>query len=150
NSLESAINKVLGFDLANNLALAIALSKAMRVNMQGPLGFREYWSFALFCAVLVEALVHMMPVAKRPFPGQAYLAGLLHNFGLLLLAQIFPAHFDLLRRYVMANPGVQLRLIEEYVLGVSHDQVGAWILKAWELPEEVITAAKFHHEEEFS
>lgn len=149
NSLESAIIKVLGFDLVMNLALGIVLGRAMRVPVEGPMGLREYWRFALCCSALVETLVNMMPNEKRPIPGLAYLAGLLHNFGHLLLAQIFPPHFELLNRYVLTNPHVAPRLVEHYVLGVGHDQIGAWLLEAWELPPEVIAAVKFHHQEEY-
>lgn len=149
NSLEGAIIKVLGFDLVMNLALTIVLGKAMRVPVEGPMGLREYWRFALCCAAVVETLVNLMPTEKRPIPGLAYLAGLLHNFGHLLLAQVFPPHFELLNRYALTNPKVNLRLIEHYVLGVGHDEIGAWLLEAWELPPEVIAAVKFHHQEEY-
>lgn len=149
NSLESAIIKVLGFDLVMNLALGIVLGKAMRVPVDGPMGLREYWRFALCCSAVVDTLINLMPTEKRPIPGLAYLAGLLHNFGHLLLAQVFPPHFELLNRYVMVNPKVHLRLIEHYVLGVGHDEIGAWLLEAWDLPPEVITAVRSHHQEEY-
>jgi HD-like signal output (HDOD) protein/prolyl-tRNA editing enzyme YbaK/EbsC (Cys-tRNA(Pro) deacylase) len=150
SSIECAIVKVLGFDLVMNLALGIVLGRSMHVPVQGPLGLSEYWRFSICTAALVETLVNLMPIQHRPIPGIAYLAGLLHNFGILLLAQVFPPHYQLLNRYVLANPHINLTTIENYVLGVGHDQIGAWLMKAWHLPPEVIAAAKFHHHEEYT
>ncbi len=150
NSIESAIVKVLGFDLVMNLALGIVLGRSMQVSPDGPLGLREYWRFAICCAALVETLVKLMPVQKRPILGLAYLGGLLHNFGHLLLAQVFPPHFQLLNRYVVANPDVNIRQIEHYVLGAGHDLIGAWLMQSWQLPPEIIIAVRFHHQENYS
>jgi HD-like signal output (HDOD) protein len=35
------------------------------------------------------------------------------------------------------------------VLGVTHDQIGAWLLEAWGLPEELILAVRHHHDEDY-
>ena len=45
-----------------------------------------------------------MPRAQRPEAGLTYLAGLLHNFGYLLLAHVFPPHFSLICRHLEVNP----------------------------------------------
>ncbi len=150
NSVEDAIVKVLGFDLVMNLALGIILGRAMKVDIEGPLGLRAYWQFAILCAALVENIVKMISPLKRPVMGLAYLGGLLQNFGHLLLAQVFPPHFDLLTQYVNANPKTSIKQIESYVLGIGHDDIGAWMMQSWQLPPEVITAIRYHHDEHYS
>jgi HD-like signal output (HDOD) protein len=79
-----------------------------------------------------------------------YLSGLLHNFGHLLLGHVFPPQFFLVNRYVAANPSVQVDAIERHVLGVSHEEIGAWLMQAWHMPDELITVVRWHHQEEFS
>lgn len=148
-SLEDAIVKVLGFDLVMNLALGIILGRTMQVKAQGPLGLRAYWQFAIVCAALVETIVKLTPKAIRPVPGLAYLGGLLHNFGHLLLAQVFAPHFELLSQYVTVNPQANIKAIENYVLGVGHDEIGAWMMQSWQLPQEVIAAIAHHHDEAY-
>ncbi|MBS0285764.1 MAG: HDOD domain-containing protein [Proteobacteria bacterium] len=148
-SLEEAIVKVLGFDLVMNLALGIILGRTMQVKVQGPLGLRAYWEFAITCAALVETIVKLIPPASRPLPGLAYLGGLLHNFGHLLLAQVFPPYFELLSQYVQVNPHANIKAIENYVLGIGHDEIGAWLMQSWHLPPEVIAAISHHHDEEY-
>lgn len=149
-SVECAIVKVLGFDLVMNLALAIAIGKSIKAPLEGPLGLKAFWLFSVFCGVLVEQLVHSMPVDKRPFRGLAYLSGLLHNFGHLVLAQVFPPQYFLLNRYIEANPDISWCEIEHYVLGVGHEQIGAWLMNAWHMPEELIFCVRRHHQEEYA
>ena len=67
-------------------------------------GFTPYWQQAVFTASAVEALVGAIPAKDRPSMGLAYLSGLLHNFGYLILAQVFPPHFSNVCRYQEANP----------------------------------------------
>ncbi len=148
-SIECAIVKVLGFDLVMNLALGIVVGKAMRVPTEGPLGLKEYWKFSLFTACIIEKLVKQMPASTRPPRGLAYLAGLLHNFGHLILGEVFPPQFFILNRYVSVNPHFSISSIEQHVLGVRHEQIGAWLMQAWHMPKEIIAAVKWHHQGEF-
>jgi len=147
--LKGAIARVLGFDFVLNLALGITVGKSLRVPADGPLGLDAFWRHSVHSAALVERLSQLMPADKRPSRGTAYLAGLLHNMGTLLLGHAFQAEFFLLNRYLDANPGVPVETIEKYVLGVGHDQIGAWLLAAWGLPEELVTAARHHHDEHY-
>lgn len=149
-SVEDAIIKVLGFDLVMNLALGIAIGRAMVIPVAGPLGLRSYWQHSVYTAALVEALVNQIPVSVRPIRGLAYLSGLLHNFGYLLLGQIFLPQFQLLSKYVILNPGIEIRKIEQHVLEVGHEQIGSWLMQAWNMPEELITAVRLHHDEEYT
>lgn len=149
-SLEMAIMRVLGFEMVLNLALGIVVGRALKVPRDGPLGLRAFWTHSIMCAVLAERLCQRMPAKYRPQRGMVYLSGLLHNFGHLLLGHVFPPQFFLVNRYVAANPAVQVDAIERHVLGVSHEEIGAWLMQAWHMPEELITAVRWHHQEEFS
>lgn len=149
DSVECAIVRVLGFDLVLNLALGLALNRSMKVPMDGPLGLKAYWKFSIYTAALVDQIILQMPIEKRPLRGLAYLAGLLHNFGHLVLAELFPPQHYLLNRYLAVNPDVCMTEIEQHVLGVTHTHIGAWLLQNWGLPKEIIAAVKWHHQEEY-
>lgn len=149
-SIEMAIMRVLGFDVVMNLALGITVGRSLRVPREGPLGLKAFWHHAVLCAVLAERLSLRLPASIRPPRGLVYLSGLLHNFGHLLLGHVFPPQFFLVNRYVAANPQLPIDDIERHVLGVSHEEIGAWLMQAWHMPEELITAVRWHHQEEFS
>lgn len=147
--LKGAIARVLGFDFVLNLALGITVGKSLRIPVDGPLGLEAFWRHSIYSAALVEKLSTLMPADIRPKRGTAYLAGLLHNMGVLLLGHAFQAEFFLLNHYLAANPDVPVETVEKYLLGVGHDQIGAWLLAAWGLPEELVTAARHHHDEHY-
>lgn len=147
--LKGAIARVLGFDFVLNLALGISVGKSLRIPAEGPLGLDAFWRHSVYSAALVERLSMLMPERNRPRRGTAYLAGLLHNMGSLLLGHAFQSEFFLLNRYLAANPDVPVETVEKYLLGVGHDQIGAWLLSAWGLPEELVCAARHHHNEDY-
>ena len=149
DSVETAVARVLGFELVMNLALGISIGKSLKVPMDGPLGVREFWKQAIYCANLSEKLCRAMPVKQRPERGLIYLSGLLHNFGHLLLGHIFPPQFNLINTTILANPQIAVEDIEFYVLGVTHEEIGAWLMQNWHMPDELIVAVHRHHQEEF-
>lgn len=147
NNLQTAIARVLGFDYVMNLALGFSIGKALRVPKDGPFGMDAFWQHSVCCARLVEVLSQYLPRAQRPPRGTAYLAGLLQNLGRLVLGHTFEAEFFLLNRFAEANPEMPSCELERQVLGVTHDQIGAWLMEAWGLPAELVTAVRYHHDE---
>jgi HD-like signal output (HDOD) protein len=87
-----------------------------------------------------------MPRAQRPEAGLTYLAGLLHNFGYLVLAHVFPPHFSLICRHLEVNPHVPHSYIEQHLLGISREQIGAWLMRYWDMPEELVSSLRFQHD----
>ncbi|MCF6193226.1 MAG: HDOD domain-containing protein [Kangiellaceae bacterium] len=149
DSIDTAIARVLGFELVMNLALGISIGKSLNVPKEGPLGVNAFWRQSIYTANLAEKLCRAMPIKQRPERGLIYLAGLLHNFGHLLLGHIFPPQFKLVNQSILANPHVSVEDIEHYILGVGHEEIGAWLMQNWHMPEELIVAVHRHHQEEF-
>ena len=75
---------------------------------------------------------------------EAFTAGMLHDIGLLILASRFPEDYvkvlDLTR-----NSGGDLEAAEQHIFGVTHGEVGAYLLALWGLPAAVAEAAAYHH-----
>lgn len=145
-SIEDAIIRVLGFDLVVNLALGIAMGKTLDLPEDVPRNATPYWLQAVYTATLSERLAKQMEPDVRPKPGLAYLTGLLHSFGYVILAHLFPPHFSLLSRYIEANPNIRLDYIEKHILHVTREQIGAWLMECWSLPEEVCNGVRYLNE----
>lgn len=145
-SVEDAIVRVLGFDLVINLALGLALGKTLSLPQDHPQQTTPYWQQSIYTAAVIEGLTRAMPRAERPEAGLTYLAGLLHNFGYLLLAHVFPPHFSLICRHLEVNPHLCHTYVEQHLLGISREQIGAWLMKLWDMPEELCTALRFQHD----
>lgn len=148
-SVHDAISRVLGFDLVSNLAVGMALGNALSMPKDFPDGFTPYWLQSVYCSTLVEALVRLIPAKKRPSQGYVCLSGLLHNFGYLVLAHIFPPHFSAICRHVEANPAISHVAIDHLLLGVTREQISAWLLQFWGIPAEVYLGIRFQHEAKY-
>lgn len=148
-SIDDAIIKVLGYDLVMNIALGIAIGQVMRVPTEGPLGLKAHWMHALYSATLIEGLLKLLPAEVRPYRGLAYLCGLLHNFGFLLLGQTFQPQFHLLNHTVAVNPEVHILTIEHRLFSVDHQQIGGWLMENWHMPEELQVVVNEHHNEKY-
>ncbi len=149
-SVHDAVARVLGFEVVLNLALGLALGKSLKAPKDNPRGFTQYWQQAVYCATAVESLVGCIPSAHRPEIGIAYLTGLLHNFGHLLMAEIFTPYFSQYCRYQEANPFVSYTLIERFLLGITRDQMAGWLLRLWSMPEEVCTGLRYQNEADYT
>jgi HD-like signal output (HDOD) protein len=75
----------------------------------------------------------------------AFLAGLLHDVGKLLLLQSGEFSYDATPREALER-GNRLHLLEEEALGYDHAVLGGLALALWDLPKPVAEAVAWHHE----
>jgi len=95
---------------------------------------------------VARAAQHIARAAKadRHVQAQAFLAGLLHDFGILVLASHNPTEYHRIisKASLMEQP---VYAIEKLELGVTHAEAGAYLLGLWSLPPRVVEAVLFHH-----
>lgn len=144
-SVRDAIARVLGFELVANIAVGISLGTTFKVPAEGPIGLNAFWRHAVYTSALAERLCKAVARDRQVRPGTAYLAGLLHDFGYLVLGHVLPKAFESLNQSIAANPAINVTLIESMLLGMSHTEIGARLLQLWKLPEEAVTTARYHH-----
>lgn len=149
-SVHDAIIRVLGFDMVLNLALGLALGKSISKQSMNNEQLNDYWYQAVCTAAAVEGLVTSIPREHRPGFGMAYLSGLLHNFGQLIVAEVFPPYFANIDRHRRANAHLDQAQIEQSLIGVSNCQICAWLLKAWNMPDEVVNGVRYQNDPEFN
>lgn len=150
NSVQEAVTRVLGFDRVAHIALGIA-SVRVEVPRQGMLGMDQFWRHSLYNAFVCQRMAPKCHSDK----GLAYLCGLLHNFGLLLVGHLFAQEFDELNALREANPDASMHSLEQQVFGASNDQqmlavghgaIGGILHRLWELPDPVVKAAGMHQQ----
>ena len=87
-------------------------------------------------------------IAKKHLPKKyledAYIAGMLHDIGRILLLGINP---ELIRKInlVCQQKGIPVRIIEDITSGYNHALIGSMIAKKWNFPENFIYAIEYHH-----
>jgi len=148
DSLSSAIN-LIGFNNALNFSLGISSANQFQVPMSGTIGMRGFWQHAIYSAHLMQLLANKIPLENPPLPGIAYLAGLLHNFGFILLGHSFPMEFDELNQALSRNDADNVLTIERALLGVHHYELAVWLMRKWGLQKEIMASVFEHHNESY-
>ncbi|QEM67639.1 HDOD domain-containing protein [Geobacter sp. FeAm09] len=132
---------VLGTRLMRTLASCLAIQSVfartagdMRYDLTG------FWGHALRVGELASAIAARV---GYPDPGEAYLAGLMHDIGqLLLLGGVGDSYGVLLGR---SDDERALQANECTLLGTDHSAVGAWLVDQWNLSSFMADAVLFHH-----
>jgi putative nucleotidyltransferase with HDIG domain len=83
-------------------------------------------------------------VSDRHDAEQAFTAGMLHDVGKLLLATHRPDELSLLLA-ASRESGLPLHTLEHQRNGVTHAEIGAYLLTLWGLPHTIVDAVTHHH-----
>ncbi len=144
-SVERAV-VVLGFPAVRSIAMAAGCFRLRR--MGGSVG--GVTPEALLSHGLAVALAsrHLARTRQGLCREEAFMAGLLHDFGLLLEMHGSPADFATLAADMpigeAATPSSWLAM-ETALFGAAHGESAAGVFAEWQLPERIVGAIACHH-----
>jgi len=120
---------VLGFAAVKNIAIAASLARMFRVNAL-PGGFepRELWTHAIGVATASRQIAGKVHAVD---PSDAFLAGLMHDIGLIVEMQSCRDQFVALLAEVNANPALPFREAELRNIGATHEAVELQRVSGW-------------------
>lgn len=141
SSVRHAIS-LLGVNKLRNAVLGMSIARVWnRVKMPANWSMMRFNMHSAAVAILSDLLAQRVQVE---YPEGAFVAGLLHDAGRLLIAMALPQeHARILERY--ATGGLTMIECEKEVLGFTHAELSAEALKYWKLPEEIQNAVRDHH-----
>lgn len=102
--------------------------------------YKAYWRWSLFCATAAETVAKACNYSD---PGNAFSSGLLHDLGRLVFAEIVPERYAEIDQKL---PDSELIAVEERTFGVGHAELGYLLAREWNLPGDIMTAMRFHHQ----
>jgi HD-like signal output (HDOD) protein len=144
-SLDLAV-ALLGFKIVRNIVVTATLLEAFSDVASGvPVRPEEFWKHSMRAAVAGKMIHTRILKADKSTADDAYIAGLLHDLGkLVLLDGTRRAYFDLVQGALAA--GCPLVTREDDSLGFNHTDVGALLATRWNLPATVVAAIQGHHQ----
>ncbi len=117
----------LGFNTIKNLALSIAAIGMLPKSNEAGFDGQQYLLHSLATAAIAKQLALKVDDAD---PQDCFIAGLLHDFGKVVLAQFMPKEFRAALQGSQEH-GISLHLALRSVLGVDHAVVGAMLVEKW-------------------
>ncbi len=131
---------VLGNRKIRGIVIAASLGGILYRSPQG----RLLWQHALGVGLAARELCGRLPVTVDA--EEAFVAGLLHDIGKGLFDYQHPELFVQAASLASADPDLTTIEAERQVLGVDHVEIGGRVADAWNLPESIAGAIRFHHE----
>ena len=133
---------ILGMNEVNNMVTTVSVF-SLFPEQPGETFFdlKSFWRHSAACAELTVGLFEGL---KMICPSSAYIAGLLHDIGKLVLNQYFREYFVTCMNYAREHQ-ITLAGAEVKLIGVDHGHVGSWLSKRWNIPEEINQAIAQHH-----
>lgn len=128
---------LLGFDVVKTLVLSASVLDILELMNRYLSGL---WEHSLATARVANALGERL---KLPNPEEIAVSGLLHDLGKVVIAQKFPAEHREIRAMVEAQNCLQIEA-ERAILGVTHPEIGMWLLKRWGLPAKLVNPIAYH------
>jgi HD-like signal output (HDOD) protein len=145
SSLPLAVARV-GFNEVRNIVTAISLIKQFS-KKSSLLDYRAFWRHSLSAAYLTQKIAMVSCTDISPEDRQfSFVAGLLHDIGILMYDQFFHKEFEEIKLYGMMHEKSFL-VAEQAVAGKeSHPMLGAALLEIWKIDLPVISGVRFHHQ----
>jgi putative nucleotidyltransferase with HDIG domain len=136
---------ILGFGLVRNLAASASVLDAVFPRQAFPgLSWPAFWSHSVATAVAAEVLnSHITGISKKE-DESAFIAGLLHDVGKMIIAYAMPVQFAQIVSHCI-DYGTDMTEAEEHYIETNHSLIGKELARLWDFPEKLQNAIGCHH-----
>jgi HD-like signal output (HDOD) protein len=146
---------VIGFTEIVSLTIGMGVFSALsKSNLHGLLDMNDLWLHAIGSSFAVKGLlgksISKNAEARRFTSGkpsheeQAFLSGLLHDVGKVILAVYFPEEYRAVLEEAR-EAEVPLHQKERELLGLDHARMAGMIMERWNFPESISSPCAYHH-----
>ena len=132
----------LGVNTVKNVVLSLQVFSGFESKVKN-YPFERLWSHCWATGVLAKGLAEAEDLGAQA-ADHAFIAGLLHDVGKLILASSLPDRYHAIVEAHLQQ-GRPLWEVEEEMIGSSHAEVGGYLLGLWGLPTPVVEAVALHH-----
>jgi HD-like signal output (HDOD) protein len=136
---------VIGFNSLRNLILSISASDLFNnLNRQLSSLANRTLNHAIYVGCGARILAE---ISAYSLPGEAFVAGLLHDIGFQVMLQEYPTAFQMAVDHARMQR-IPLYQAEKNIFGFDHSDLGGWLIEGWNLPPKLVNVVKYHHQPE--
>lgn len=133
----------LGLNTVKNLALSIATMETLPRQKTRLFDTEAFLLHSLTTASVAQAIA--MEFGNKNTASDAFIGGLLHDFGKVVFAQ------SSVERFTQAVEAAKvdnqpLSIVERRFFGADHAEVGGMLAERWELPVDLVRCIRQHHQ----
>ncbi|MFK7848413.1 MAG: response regulator [Rhodothermales bacterium] len=134
---------LLGAEVIKALVVSVHVFKSFSGNKSKRFSIDSFTNHSLAVGALAKAL------AKKERQTQdvvddAFIAGMMHDVGKLIVASNFPEYYDQSTAYA-EEQGLTYVNGEEVIFNTTHAEIGAYLLGLWGFRDNIVEAVAFHH-----
>jgi HD-like signal output (HDOD) protein len=134
---------LLGLDAVRGIAAATCFDRTLtRTGRPSAVDPAALMRHSLATAAAAQALAR---ITHRHLMADAFIAGLMHNLGVVIQAQLDLPGVLAMMAQLRIDPSCDIRALEAQCMHIGHEECIAIIFEAWQLPESLVTAVRHHH-----
>jgi Predicted signal transduction protein len=138
---------MLGLNAVKNIAIAASLAKLFRGGeLTKAFNAKDLWTHSNATAAAAKMLADRLHIGLSD---EAYLAGLMHDIGLMVEMQFDRAKLVQVVEQCGADengvPTQNMLEVERRIFGVTHQEFGAGLCQKWKFPATFGVVTGFHH-----
>lgn len=133
----------LGFNSVRNVVVSVSVFESLVLDNAEDIDFNieDFWTHSLAVAMTSRYLSEESGIQD---PDDCFVAGLLHDIGLIIIARFFPDVLVKILRHIKEQ-NVSIYDAEKETIPLRHNKIGEIIAKKWQLPPAVCDTLKYHH-----
>jgi putative nucleotidyltransferase with HDIG domain len=133
----------LGIDTIKTLVLTDSIFEQSKPFQTRFFNLSDLWHHSMTVAAGAKAIAQAEGLGQAA-QEEAFVGGILHDVGVLILASNFPDTYDKAAELVIREK-VIIPTAEQELFGVTHAEVGAYLLGLWGLPAPILNIVALHH-----
>ena len=133
---------LLGIEQFKTLAMGSMINSLMEKLPEGVIDVEEFWRHSIATALAAQAIWKAL---KKDDSERLFVAGLLHDCGILALAYAAPKTFAALNQ-AMLNEAKPRYVLEQELLDFDHARLGGMLLHRWNMPLPLVMSVLRHHQ----
>ncbi|NLX12816.1 MAG: HDOD domain-containing protein [Phycisphaerales bacterium] len=134
---------LLGLSAVKNIAISASISRLFTTEkISDKFNARDIWKHSVAVGVVTREFC--CRIGKKAFAEEAFLAGLIHDLGLLIERQAFPEQLSDVIRSICKN-NRPICEVEMEMLGADHQSLGSALAAKWKFPRPLQAVLGYHH-----
>lgn len=132
---------ILGYRELRNIISALSVAEAFRNKSDKFLNQKEFMLHSYLTGTACKKIATDMGFQNG---GEAFIAGFLHDVGISVIHRYLHSNYVSIVELV-ENHGMSYHDAELQVMGLTHEQVGHFLLEKWNFPVEICDTVFNHH-----